>query len=339
MRLLLAVDSVVTSEILVGEVTSRAWPRGTRARVLSVVEDDEVPAHVWREAGYGPDAVRQEMNRRGEQISALTVEPLRQAGIPAEVVIMRGDPSWLITYEARKWAADLILIRAHNRMDFRRWMLGSVAKSVIGSATCSVEIVRTIVNEVDKDVVNDPIKILLATDGSESSAAATYAVAAGAWPEETEVKVVSVVNPLMYSMEEIGLSQSGKTERAHEAINAAMRILKSAGVKVSGEVVAGWTSRRIVEGAKAWGADLIVVGSRERRGITRLLSGSVSETVANRAHCSVNIVRGRDISTQGNFLPAGKSPSVKRVGAAYKRGETVGLGSLNPMLRASRRGV
>jgi nucleotide-binding universal stress UspA family protein len=183
------------------------------------------------------------------------------------------------------------------------------------------------------------MRILLATDGSESSVAATQRVAEGAWPEHTEVKVVSVVNPLIYSMEEIGLSRSGKTERAHRAINAAMRILKSAGVTVSGEVVAGWTSRRIVGEAKAWGANLIVVGKRERRGIKRLLSGSVSEMVANRAHCSVNIIRGRYISTKGKSPPAGQSLSVKTAGAAYNREEHVGLGFLNLTLRATGRGT
>ncbi|HEV2913778.1 MAG TPA: SDR family oxidoreductase [Pyrinomonadaceae bacterium] len=161
------------------------------------------------------------------------------------------------------------------------------------------------------------MRILLATGGSESSFAAIQRVAAGAWPEHTEVKVVSVVNPLAYSMEEIGLSRSGKTERAHRAINAALRILKSAGMTASGEVVAGWTSRRIVAEAKAWGADLIVKGSRERRGIKRFLSGSVSETVANRAHCSVNIVRGGSVSTKGKsqniFDDPVKTPRPKRV--------------------------
>jgi nucleotide-binding universal stress UspA family protein len=132
------------------------------------------------------------------------------------------------------------------------------------------------------------MKILLATDGSESSVAATRRLAAAAWPEHTEVKVVSVVNPLAYSMEEIGLFRSGKTERAHQAINAALRILKSVGMTASGAVVAGWTSRRIVAEAKDWGADLIVTGAREQRGIRRFLSRSVSETVANRAHCPVN---------------------------------------------------
>ncbi len=61
MRLLLAVDSVVTTEMLVNAVAARPWPRGTRARVLMVLEDQTVPPEVWRETGYNIDAVRQEM--------------------------------------------------------------------------------------------------------------------------------------------------------------------------------------------------------------------------------------------------------------------------------------
>src|SRR5919199_4219754 len=61
MRVLLAADSVLTAEMLMNSVASRPWPRGTRARVISVVEDDAVPEEVWREADYSVDAVRQEM--------------------------------------------------------------------------------------------------------------------------------------------------------------------------------------------------------------------------------------------------------------------------------------
>ena len=59
-----------------------AQDEGARA---SVVEDDDIPAKAWREAGYSVDAVRQEMRRRGEQVTALTVEPLSRLGIEAEV--------------------------------------------------------------------------------------------------------------------------------------------------------------------------------------------------------------------------------------------------------------
>ncbi|MBD0371814.1 MAG: universal stress protein [Pyrinomonadaceae bacterium] len=43
---------------------------------------------------------------------------------------------------------------------------------------------------------------------------------------------------------------------------------------------------------KTGGADLIVVGTEDRRGLKRLLSGSISERVANGAHCSVKVARG-----------------------------------------------
>jgi nucleotide-binding universal stress UspA family protein len=290
MKLLIAVDTVVTTEMLMNAVESRPWPRGTRARVVSVVEDDNVPEGVWREAGYTADSVRLEMRRRGEQITALTDGRLRRLGIEHEVAVTRGDPQWVIPYEARKWSADLILIRAHNLTDFRSWMLGSVAKAVVREAPCSVEVVRAVRDDL-RVVGNGHLKILLATDGSEQSAAAARAVAERPWPDGTEVMVMSMVNPLAYSVEEMGLYDGGGTKRAHRAIGEAARILRSAGMKSSGKVIAGKVDKQIVNEAREWGADLIVVGTQDRRGLKLLLSGSISEAVASRALCSVKIVR------------------------------------------------
>ena len=319
MKLLLAVDSIVTTEMLLNVVSSRPWPLDTEALVLSVVEDDEVAAEVWREAGYGPGAVRQEMRTRGNQMAAFAVGRLRQNGISAEVIVKRGDPAWLILHAAREWAADLIIIRAHNRMNLRRWMLGSVAKSVIGDADCSVEVVRA---EAAPSAVQEPKRILLATEGSEGALAATRFVAESIWPPETEVKVVSTVNPLLHSLEEIGLYRSGRIDRAHRVINESMQVLKDAGVKVSGEVMAGRPSRRIIDEAKSWGASLIVLGSGKRRGFLGLLSSSVSEIVANRAHCSVRIISSRDRSTEVE-LPRGSNRSRQNVPAEYRSEEDI----------------
>jgi nucleotide-binding universal stress UspA family protein len=47
----------------------------------------------------------------------------------------------------------------------------------------------------------------------------------------------------------------------------------------------------ILDFAKDWKADLIVVGSHGRRGLTRFMLGSVAESIARHAHCSVWIVR------------------------------------------------
>src|SRR6476620_1512192 len=115
MRVLLAVDSINTLDILISEMSARSWPSGTEVRVLSIIDDGDVPLKVWGEEGYGVSAVRREMHGRGKHISALAGERLREIGIPSQVVIMSGDPEFLISFAARSWSADLILIRANNR--------------------------------------------------------------------------------------------------------------------------------------------------------------------------------------------------------------------------------
>jgi nucleotide-binding universal stress UspA family protein len=288
MKVLVAVDSIATLDILLDEMIARSWPAGTEARVLSIIEDGDVPLEVWREEGYEVSAVRREMHRRGEQITALAVERLRQKGIPSRVVIMRGNPEFLISFAARSWPADLILMRANNRKDFRSRLLGSVAKSVVESAPCSVEVIRP-------SEKTDSFRVLLATDGSAASIAASHAIAEMTLPENTEVRVVSAVNPMIYSLEELGIGDTG-TDHAHRAIGNAVQVLSAAPLKISAEVIAGSAARQIVARARHWGADLIVLGTNERRGLSRLLFGSTSAAVASGAHCSVRVIRRQDES-------------------------------------------
>jgi nucleotide-binding universal stress UspA family protein len=297
MRLLLAVDTITTLDMLLDFIEARSWPEGTEAGVLSVVEDETIPAETWRSEGYGVGAIRHEMRRRGEQVSALVVERLRAIGIPAQVTVMRGDPAFLIPFAARKWSSDLILIRANNRTDFRNWLLGSVAKSVVEYAHCSVEVIRS------ASTARAGTRILLATDGSDASGFASRAVAAMKYPEDTEVKVVSIVNPIRYSLEEIGFLRGKESERAHYAIGQTVKILASARLKITAEVVAGTRVRRILSRARDWNADLIVIGAEEQSGFGRLMSRGTAVAVANRAHCSVRVVRGSDTSQEQ--LPTG----------------------------------
>ena len=299
MRVLLAVDSITTLEIVLDEMKSRSWPIGTEAHVLSIVEDAEVPLETWREAGYGVGGVRREMERRGEQIWAWAIDSLGAIGIAAKVTVMRGNPTFLIPFAAREWSVDLILIRAHNRTDFRNWLLGSVAKSVVECAPCSVEVVRTQPYSIGSD---RGLRVVLATDGSDVSLAASQAIAATTWPAHTEVKVVSVINPVIYSLEEMGLSRERGTSRAHRAIGDAFQALKVVPLTISGEVIAGTSARQIIAAAKRWQADLIVVGSNERRGLKRFLIGSISADVAKEAHCSVRVIRGSSASRSDKDL-------------------------------------
>jgi len=235
---------------------------------------------------------------------------------------MRGNPDFHISFAARKWPADMILIRAHNRTDFRNWLLGSVAKSVVESAPCSVEIVRS--READQLGMNAGMRIILATDGSDVSLAASQAVARTNWPTDTEVKIVSVIDPVMYSLEEIGLLTDKRTERAHRAIGQTINVLRHQSLRLSGEVVAGTIVRQIIDRARSWNADLIVLGTHERRGLKRMLLGSISTSVANRAHCSVRVIRQQDVSRNEESLLRRASPSARSMGTVYRLEESLG---------------
>jgi nucleotide-binding universal stress UspA family protein len=68
---------------------------------------------------------------------------------------------------------------------------------------------------------------------------------------------------------------------------------------VSEEVISGSPQRAIVERAKEWGADLIVLGSHGYGFWSRALLGSVSTSVVNHAPCSVLVVRANE-SLNGN---------------------------------------
>lgn len=280
MKLLIAVDSAISTEVLVDAVGVRPWPPGTTAHVLSVVADTDVPPEMWREHGYGKAAVRKEMENRGKQITPLAVERLKEIGIPAEVVVTRGDARHLIPFFARKWSSDLIFVRAHVRKDFAHWMLGSVARAVVTTAPCTVQIVRD-AGEDRAPTLHSARRVLLASDGSEHSVAAAEALVGRPWPEGSEFRIVTAEEPWLI-----------RPTSAINNINSAEQVLASAGLKANAAVLSGNPKEVILEEAKKWNADLIVVGSHGRRGFKRFLLGSVSEAVAMNAHCSVVIVRG-----------------------------------------------
>jgi nucleotide-binding universal stress UspA family protein len=78
---------------------------------------------------------------------------------------------------------------------------------------------------------------------------------------------------------------------ARELVERVAKQLREAGFKVNTAVEIGDVRMCIIDAAAEWGADLIVVGSHGQRGIRGFLLGSVAESVARHAKCSVEIVR------------------------------------------------
>lgn len=145
------------------------------------------------------------------------------------------------------------------------------------------------------------MNILLAMDDSPHSDAALSAVLSRPWPEDSSVHVISVVEP--FHPEYAGWHTSYvplALEAQKELLDATKRLVEESGAKleqkfgkgrVRCEVLEGYIKDKILEMAREWPADLIVMGSHGRRGFTRFLLGSVSEAVVSHAPCSVEIVK------------------------------------------------
>jgi len=148
------------------------------------------------------------------------------------------------------------------------------------------------------------MKILLAIDGSSCSDAAVRDVANKPWPAGSEVKIVSVVEPVLLPAVETwvppenyieALEKAGDDQARRIVNKAADQVREEQGnkLRVSTEIVRGHPKHAIIDEADAFGSDLIVVGSHGYRGLTKLWLGSVSQAVALHAKCSVEIVRNR----------------------------------------------
>lgn len=143
------------------------------------------------------------------------------------------------------------------------------------------------------------MKILIATDGSECSEAAIEEyLRLVPKSRATEIKVVSSVEEPYALMGETfgGLSPQvvqelydGSMKLAERFCEAAEKLIGGRAV-VSSEVRTGSAEKAIIDAAREWKPDMIVVGSHGRGFFGRML-GSVSDAVVHDANCPVLIAR------------------------------------------------
>jgi nucleotide-binding universal stress UspA family protein len=149
------------------------------------------------------------------------------------------------------------------------------------------------------------MKLLLAIDDSKFAEAMIHAVISQVRHENTQVLVLHAVDwssfmptpfPVvgeepMFSARQLESIIESEARKAHDLVTDAAERLRSAGFEASTSVREGDPKTVVLDCAAESGADLIVLGSHGRRGVTRFVLGSVSEAVARYAHCSVEIAR------------------------------------------------
>jgi len=142
-------------------------------------------------------------------------------------------------------------------------------------------------------------RILVPIDGSATSNLALQEVSKLAKQHSTQVELVYVMTDihLMDANSYINYDEMKESlERAGRRIlTEAQALMQQAGIaaevkllEAGGERIAGV----ILEEARRWSAELIVIGTHGRSGFSRVLFGSVAEGMVRMAHIPVLLIRG-----------------------------------------------
>lgn len=146
------------------------------------------------------------------------------------------------------------------------------------------------------------MKILLATDGSESAHSAVDCLMRFPFPSDSEVTMLTVIDRAVFKNEELtdlideqqdALEETEKIvqEAAQELLEREAARLRNAGWSESSELRIGHPAEEIVAVAEQLDIDCVIVGSHGMGGIKRFLLGSVSDYVLQYAPCSVLIAK------------------------------------------------
>ena len=140
--------------------------------------------------------------------------------------------------------------------------------------------------------------ILLPVDGSSTSLTAVEKAKGLAQAFGSAVTLIYVIDPYAFSGvgTDFAYGQAqylgAASAEAKGALGAATQSLEAAGIAVHSSIVESHAIYRgILETANSVGADLIVMGSHGRRGLEKLVLGSVAAQVLAHAHLPILIVR------------------------------------------------
>lgn len=223
-----------------------------------------------------PERVEKAEKEALKQVETV-VARAQQEHVEAIAIVRHGaDPYHEFVRVADEKRADVIVIGRRHRSDLARLMVGDSTAKVIGLAHCSVLV-------VPRDTQMPKHGIVVATDGSRLGDAAAYSAIRLVNQCTLPLTVLTVMPP--------DQAADGKAE-AEATLARVATAASDAGIQVEGIIESGRRPDEVIlEIVKRHKADMIVVGSHGRTGLSRLLMGSVSERVIGNAQCPTLVIK------------------------------------------------
>ncbi|MHB8253412.1 MAG: universal stress protein [Acidiferrobacter sp.] len=143
--------------------------------------------------------------------------------------------------------------------------------------------------------------ILVAIDGSHTSSLALEEAIKLAKEQSARLRLVHVIDELPYATADNGWVDDAQLaeilfKAGQSIVDEAQALVKKAGLEVDTVLPRNLSQRVanvIVEEAKRWPADLVVLGTHGRHGIEHVVLGSVAEGVTRAANRPVLLIPSR----------------------------------------------
>jgi len=231
------------------------------------------------------------------------VQRLASMGVTARWRQQLGIPSRHISRTAEELGADLVTLGAYGRTDLTEILLGSTAQRVVQGAPCPV---LTVHSAPSRSHAPSTVRHILAPlDFSFCSLDALDYAARLAMQFGATLTILHVMEPVLFECEG---AADFLAVAPHQREQAAARLadlcheLQGQGIAVETVVGSGITAEAILAKATRPGCDLIVMGTRGRRGLTSLIGGSVAEGVLRQATVPVLTVKRLQVPTEARCL-------------------------------------
>lgn len=279
-RILFAVD--------LDEVSNQAAP--TVIRLARLTGAEVQVTHVWT-AQLDREDLSWDMEAPAQVRDgvATVVQELSAAGVKANAAVRAcpdGRTAEQIVAAAKDYGADLIVVGSHGRSNLQALFLGSVSREVVTHFAGPVLVVRG-----GAARRRGPVRrILLAISEGDEIPGAVAAAITIAKPAKAKVTVLHARYILPSGL------RGAFVEAEEDSAGLVDRIvaeLKARGIDAGGESVLArhGASGEIIEAAKAWNADLIIVGSRRLSDFAALVLRSTATAVVRGADRPVLIAR------------------------------------------------
>lgn len=206
---------------------------------------------------------------------------------------------------SEQWQAEMIVTGARGEGPLQNVLLGSVSKAVVHQAHVPVFVVRP--NAAHQ--AGQPLRVLIATDGSPASRQATAVLGQLTWPAGTEGVLLTVVESMLAGEVPEWLEVQARNADTEAMAQAWVREHEDEKQQTADElaqyrtslpqpfdssrvmVAEGHPAETILKTIESERIDLAVLGAHGKGFFSRWLIGSTSEKVLTHAPCSVLIVR------------------------------------------------